>query len=170
MLGFALSTAAILAIPIVNLAFRPIVIIGAAHVLGQLEASLAGRALAEPRGDERLHLGRIGATAGGLHHRADEEAEEAGLAGAEGGDLVGVLGERGVDERLERAGVGLPVEAEASDDLGRLAALGDQRGEDLLGRGPGDGAVGHEADELAELGAADGERGDLTVAERAAGR
>ena len=41
-LGFALSTAAILAIPIVNLAFRPIVIIGAAHVLGQLEASSPG--------------------------------------------------------------------------------------------------------------------------------
>ncbi|HEY0195448.1 MAG TPA: hypothetical protein VGC42_30245 [Kofleriaceae bacterium] len=38
MLGFALSTAAVLAIPILNLAFRPIVIIGAVHVLGQLEA------------------------------------------------------------------------------------------------------------------------------------
>ena len=37
MLGFALSTAALLAIPILNLAFRPIVIIGAIHVLGQLE-------------------------------------------------------------------------------------------------------------------------------------
>ncbi len=37
MLGFALSTAVLLAIPIVNLAFRPIVFIGAAHVLGQLE-------------------------------------------------------------------------------------------------------------------------------------
>jgi hypothetical protein len=39
MLGFALSTAALLAIPILNLAFRPIVIIGAIHVLGQLEAA-----------------------------------------------------------------------------------------------------------------------------------
>jgi len=37
MLGFALSTAALLAIPILNLAFRPIVIVGAVHVLGQLE-------------------------------------------------------------------------------------------------------------------------------------
>jgi hypothetical protein len=37
MLGFALSTAALLALPILNLAFRPVVIIGAAHVLGQLE-------------------------------------------------------------------------------------------------------------------------------------
>jgi uncharacterized protein involved in cysteine biosynthesis len=36
-LGFALSTAALLALPIVNLAFRPIVIIAAVHVLGQLE-------------------------------------------------------------------------------------------------------------------------------------
>jgi hypothetical protein len=38
MLGFALSTAALLAIPVVNLLFRPIVIIGATHVLGRLEA------------------------------------------------------------------------------------------------------------------------------------
>jgi hypothetical protein len=37
MLGFALTTAAFLAIPVVNLLFRPIVQIGAAHVLGQLE-------------------------------------------------------------------------------------------------------------------------------------
>jgi hypothetical protein len=42
MLGFALSTAAVLAIPVLNLAFRPIIIIGASHVLGQLEAT-AGR-------------------------------------------------------------------------------------------------------------------------------
>jgi hypothetical protein len=37
MVGFALSTAALLAIPILNLAFRPIVIIGATHIIGQLE-------------------------------------------------------------------------------------------------------------------------------------
>ena len=42
MLGFALSTAAVLAIPVVNLLFRPIVIIGATHVLGQLEATEPG--------------------------------------------------------------------------------------------------------------------------------
>ncbi|HEY0191667.1 MAG TPA: hypothetical protein VGC42_11145 [Kofleriaceae bacterium] len=36
-LGFALSTAALLAIPVVDLAFRPIVLIAAVHVLGQLE-------------------------------------------------------------------------------------------------------------------------------------
>lgn len=42
MLGFALSTAAVLAVPILNLAFRPIVIVGASHVLGQLEAAAAG--------------------------------------------------------------------------------------------------------------------------------
>jgi hypothetical protein len=39
MLGFALSTAAVLATPVLNLAFRPIVIVGASHVLGQLEAA-----------------------------------------------------------------------------------------------------------------------------------
>lgn len=43
MLGFALSTAAVLAVPVLNLAFRPIVIVGASHVLGQLEASAASR-------------------------------------------------------------------------------------------------------------------------------
>jgi uncharacterized protein involved in cysteine biosynthesis len=37
MIGFALSTAIILAVPILNLVFRPIVIVGATHVLGQLE-------------------------------------------------------------------------------------------------------------------------------------
>lgn len=39
MLGFALSTAALLALPVLNLMFRPIVLVGAAHVLGQLEAT-----------------------------------------------------------------------------------------------------------------------------------
>jgi hypothetical protein len=37
MIGFALSTAALLATPVLNLLFRPIVLIGAAHVLGRLE-------------------------------------------------------------------------------------------------------------------------------------
>ena len=41
MLGFALSTATLLAIPVLNLAFRPIVIIGASHILGQLESAAA---------------------------------------------------------------------------------------------------------------------------------
>src|SRR5262249_24213398 len=36
-LGFALPTAALLAIPVLNLAFRPIVIIGATQIIGQLE-------------------------------------------------------------------------------------------------------------------------------------
>ena len=39
MIGFALSTAALLAVPVLNLAFRPIVIVGASHVLGQLETA-----------------------------------------------------------------------------------------------------------------------------------
>jgi hypothetical protein len=49
MLGFALSTAAVLAIPILNLAFRPIVIIGASHVLGRIEAAPARTAPAPER-------------------------------------------------------------------------------------------------------------------------
>jgi hypothetical protein len=38
-LGFALTTAALLATPVLNLFFRPIVIIAAVHVLGRLEKS-----------------------------------------------------------------------------------------------------------------------------------
>jgi hypothetical protein len=38
-LGFALSTAALLATPALNLLFRPIVLVGAVHVLGQLAAA-----------------------------------------------------------------------------------------------------------------------------------
>ncbi|HEY0989584.1 MAG TPA: hypothetical protein VGD80_21090 [Kofleriaceae bacterium] len=45
--GFALSTAALLAIPVLNLVFRPIVIIGASHILGKLE----GTAHANPFSD-----------------------------------------------------------------------------------------------------------------------
>jgi len=39
--GFALSTAALLAIPVLNLVFRPIVIIAASNILGHLEESAA---------------------------------------------------------------------------------------------------------------------------------
>lgn len=45
MLGFALAMGGLLAIPVLNLAFRPIAIIGATHVLGQLE-QLRGQAKA----------------------------------------------------------------------------------------------------------------------------
>jgi hypothetical protein len=48
MLGFALSTAALLAVPVVDLLFRPIVLVGAAHVLGQLESSEPGSPVVPP--------------------------------------------------------------------------------------------------------------------------
>jgi hypothetical protein len=38
-LGFGLSTAALLAVPVVNLLFRPIVLAAASHVVGQVEAA-----------------------------------------------------------------------------------------------------------------------------------
>jgi hypothetical protein len=43
-LGFALSTAALLATPVLNLLFRPIILAGSSHLLGQLDqhASAAG--------------------------------------------------------------------------------------------------------------------------------
>ena len=43
MIGFALSTAALVATPVLNLLFRPIVLIGAAHVLGRLESHAAAQ-------------------------------------------------------------------------------------------------------------------------------
>jgi hypothetical protein len=46
-LGFALSTAGLLATPILNLLFRPTIIVAAAHVLGRLE-SMAAAAPAPP--------------------------------------------------------------------------------------------------------------------------
>lgn len=46
MIGFALATAALVATPVLNLLFRPIVLIGAAHVLGRVEAHQASAALA----------------------------------------------------------------------------------------------------------------------------
>jgi hypothetical protein len=48
MIGFALSTVALVATPVLNLLFRPIVLIGAAHVLGRLEHAPALLPGAEP--------------------------------------------------------------------------------------------------------------------------
>ncbi|HEX8952919.1 MAG TPA: hypothetical protein VF945_13780 [Polyangia bacterium] len=48
MIGFALSTAALVATPVLNLLFRPLVLIGAAHVLGRLEGRHETAALAAP--------------------------------------------------------------------------------------------------------------------------
>ena len=41
-LGFALSTAALLATPVLNLLFRPIILAGSSHLLGQLEHHASG--------------------------------------------------------------------------------------------------------------------------------
>jgi hypothetical protein len=40
-LGFALSTAALMAIPVVNLFFRPVILVASSHLLGHLEADEA---------------------------------------------------------------------------------------------------------------------------------
>ena len=54
MVGFALSTAALVATPVLNLLFRPIVLIGAAHVLGRLEANAAAHAAGAATGSAAL--------------------------------------------------------------------------------------------------------------------
>lgn len=46
--GFSLSTAALLATPVLNLLFRPIIIAGSSHLLGQLEKEEAGSGHALP--------------------------------------------------------------------------------------------------------------------------
>jgi uncharacterized protein involved in cysteine biosynthesis len=48
MLGFGITTAALLATPVLNLFFRPIVLVGAVHVLGQVEAAAAPPPLTGP--------------------------------------------------------------------------------------------------------------------------
>jgi hypothetical protein len=48
-LGFSLSTAALLATPVLNLLFRPIIIAGSSHLLGQLEKEeMEGHGLPQP--------------------------------------------------------------------------------------------------------------------------
>ena len=47
--GFAISTAALLATPVLNLLFRPIILAGSSHLLGQLE-----------KGEHRHHLSEAG--------------------------------------------------------------------------------------------------------------
>ena len=53
LVGFALSTAALLATPVLNLLFRPIIIAGATHLLGHLERAehVEDAAALEPRTD-----------------------------------------------------------------------------------------------------------------------
>lgn len=46
--GFALSTAALLATPLLNLLFRPIILAGSSHLLGQLEHAPAAQRSASP--------------------------------------------------------------------------------------------------------------------------
>lgn len=74
MVGFALSTAALLATPVLQLLFRPIVLIGAAHVNGRLEhhAAAAGH-----DGHGAGDTASTGAPAGGA-----DGASSTGVAGA----------------------------------------------------------------------------------------
>jgi hypothetical protein len=46
-LGFALSTAALMAIPVLNLFFRPVILVASSHLLGHLEANEAETPLLE---------------------------------------------------------------------------------------------------------------------------
>jgi hypothetical protein len=64
MIGFALSTAALLATPVLNLLFRPIVLIGAAHVLGRVEQRHAPAQLATATASPASSASTPPATAG----------------------------------------------------------------------------------------------------------
>ena len=47
--GFGLSTAVVLATPLLNLLFRPIIIAGSSHLLGQIEKNEVQLQLPQPR-------------------------------------------------------------------------------------------------------------------------
>src|SRR6266567_4471202 len=90
--------------------------------------SLASELLREQRVDDGgvalpLHL---------LHHLADEEAHELPVAAAVALHLGLAAGEHGVHDRLDRALVGDLGEPLLPHDLGRLAALAEDRLQRLL--------------------------------------
>ena len=65
--------------------------------------------------------------------------------------LVGIGGDDRVDRLLDGAGVGDLLHAALLDDLGRVAALGPDDLEQILGDLAGDRAGGDEIDDAAEL-------------------
>src|SRR5581483_9517726 len=88
---------------------------------------------------------------GRLHHLTDEPAER-GRLGLDLLHLVGVGGDDGVDGLLDGARVRDLAQAALLDDVGRVAALGPDDLEQVLGDLAGDGTGGDEIDDGPELG------------------
>src|SRR3954449_461345 len=81
---------------------------------------------AELLADEAVDLTAVGAAAGLLHDRADERAHRLGVAAADALDDVGVVLDHLRDDAGELARVVHRTEILALDDLGRVAAVGDE--------------------------------------------
>ena len=97
------------------------------------------RSHAQFRAQEPLHHLGAGLAFGLLHHLPDKEAEGGLLAGAEVGDDLGIGFQGGIDEGLQRGGVGdLPEPAFADDGFG-VSALLEEFGKEGLGGGAVDG-------------------------------
>ncbi len=121
-----------------------------------------------PSGDSELfaHDGvdclRIGLASGGFHHLPDEPAGQGGLF-LRLEDLVGIGCDDFRDGGLDRAGIGNLFQAATLDNVGRVAALGPEDLEDVLGDLAGDVAPRDQVDQAAELLGADRARGDVVA-------
>jgi hypothetical protein len=84
MVGFALSTAALLATPVLQLLFRPIVLIGAAHVNGRLEHQPAALAAGA-----HVAAGTHGEASGGEAAAGETGGGDAAAGGTGGAEVAG---------------------------------------------------------------------------------
>src|SRR5690348_12823929 len=80
----------------------------------------------------------IGLAARGTHHLADEEFEDAFVAGFELGDVVGIFGDDFASGLLNGGGVHLSAEAFGSDDFGCASASFKHGDENFFGDGSGE--------------------------------
>src|SRR5581483_9440597 len=87
---------------------------------------------------DRVHGLRVGLAPGRFHHLADEPAER-GRLGPHLLHLVGVGSDDGIDGPLDGARVRDLAQAALLDDVGRIAALGPDDLEHVLGDLAGDG-------------------------------
>src|SRR5690606_30826593 len=92
---------------------------------------------------------------GRLHHLADEPAEDLVVAALELRDLAGVAGDDLIYQPLYLGAVADLPQALGLDNGAGLRAALPHLLEDLLGDAPGDGAVGDEVEQAAQLAGID---------------
>ena len=104
---------------------------GAAEVVTKKASAQAGA-------EQPLDHLRVGFAVGRPDHLADEEPQQAGLAGAVLVHLVRVGSQHLVDDRGDRGLIADLGQTALGDDLSRVAASLDHLGKDVLGRRSGD--------------------------------